>query len=381
MALITVFILTFGALEEKKGSPGSSEDATVVSVRIRNQKKDLERICLLKLPEDEYTKQNTLIQQRLGASVVKERPPGDAADERPRIWLGIAGKDYGIRKPRKAQLVKEFDERIKRLFDVGTEEVQELSPVAFEGVEALRMEFRGQIHANVWRGICYMFRKNGIGYLIFAAGPDLGPNDNLGEATIKDLQSRDLGFEFDTPQRSGWTEVPPKVITYTHKDHPGVTLSSYEGVWRNERAEDEDERGIIFLYGEYGGEAIDNTKDATVMVLALKPAPSDEEAPKLAFEYIEGRKKDEDKDNKLVLLDQNEKFGKRTYVGNRRGYQFEAKVERGFETFRYLLIAVVNVEGSGCYVVRCECAWKSRQIWRQDFLDLLKSLKVRKSAK
>ena len=47
------------------------------------------------------------------------------------------------------------------------------------------------------------------------------------------------------------------------------------------------------------------------------------------------------------------------------------------EPKRYFLLAVINDPGIA-YVVLCECTWESRQIWRQEFLDLLRSLTVKK---
>ena len=47
-------------------------------------------------------------------------------------------------------------------------------------------------------------------------------------------------------------------------------------------------------------------------------------------------------------------------------------------TRRYYLLAVLN-EPDACYGILCECAWDSRAIWRQEFLDVLKTFRVRKT--
>jgi hypothetical protein len=38
------------------------------------------------------------------------------------------------------------------------------------------------------------------------------------------------------------------------------------------------------------------------------------------------------------------------------------------------------IEPDRVTVVLCDCLWRSRQIWRQDFLDLLKTCKAKAKA-
>ncbi len=63
-------------------------------------------------------------------------------------------------------------------------------------------------------------------------------------------------------------------------------------------------------------------------------------------------------------------------IGNRPGRLVELKLLQGEGApARYMLVGVF-AEGEKTFVVRCDCVWANRQIWRQDFLDLTKTLKV-----
>ena len=64
-------------------------------------------------------------------------------------------------------------------------------------------------------------------------------------------------------------------------------------------------------------------------------------------------------------------------VGNRRGRLIDLKLQFNDEAKRYYLLAVIN-EPDIAYAILCDCTWESRQIWRQDFLDVLRSLIVKK---
>ena len=65
-------------------------------------------------------------------------------------------------------------------------------------------------------------------------------------------------------------------------------------------------------------------------------------------------------------------------IGNRPGRLVDLKLQIGdeLEPQRYYLLSVVN-EPDVCYAILCECSWKSRPIWRQDFMDVLRTLQVK----
>jgi hypothetical protein len=63
-------------------------------------------------------------------------------------------------------------------------------------------------------------------------------------------------------------------------------------------------------------------------------------------------------------------------VGNRRGRIAEMMLSLNDTPARFYLVAVIS-EAEQVHVVLCDCNWKSRQIWRQEFQGLFKALKVR----
>ena len=69
--------------------------------------------------------------------------------------------------------------------------------------------------------------------------------------------------------------------------------------------------------------------------------------------------------------------GQKADVGNRPGRIVEMKVLLGDEPARYMMLAIVN-EVDAALVVWCECLWDYRQMWREDFRELLSSFHIRK---
>ena len=64
-------------------------------------------------------------------------------------------------------------------------------------------------------------------------------------------------------------------------------------------------------------------------------------------------------------------------IGTRRGRTIDLQLLFDGEPKRYYLLAVVN-EPDACYAILCDCTSEHRQIWRQDFLEVLRSLQVKK---
>ena len=100
---------------------------------------------------------------------------------------------------------------------------------------------------------------------------------------------------------------------------------------------------------------------------------------RLLKKYLEDKKQEESKDYKLELAgdgnDQTE-LGISGPVGNRPGRILECKLLRGDTPTRFWMLAVAN-DGDHVYVIRCECNWENRQIWREEFLELLRSVKFK----
>src|SRR5206468_2340071 len=64
-------------------------------------------------------------------------------------------------------------------------------------------------------------------------------------------------------------------------------------------------------------------------------------------------------------------------VGKRPGRAADLALLLDEKATRYLMIAVAT-EPDGCYVVVGDCSWQSRQIWQQEFRDLLEKFRFTK---
>ncbi len=64
-------------------------------------------------------------------------------------------------------------------------------------------------------------------------------------------------------------------------------------------------------------------------------------------------------------------------IGDRPGRVIDLKVLFGDEPKRYFFLAVVN-DPDTAYGIVCESTWESRQIWRSDFVDILRTMKIKK---
>jgi hypothetical protein len=218
-----------------------------------------------------------------------------------------------------------------------------------------------------------MFTHHGFGYWIFLAGPTL---DDLPPFETE-LKNKDTGFSLAT-DRAGWREQPVKMESFTASDNH-LTVTAPEGVWeRATSAKDEFDTGTLLLLGRYLKEK-DNTKNAHLQTFTLDKQADLKEAMKLAKAHMEKVRKDENSGYKLEPGSDAagaSELGTVEDVGNRRGRVAEMKLTLNDSPMRFYLVAVIS-EADHVTVVLCDCNWKSRQIWRQEFLGLLKTLKVR----
>jgi hypothetical protein len=360
----------FFMLSYQKGLKDGPDGAfQVFHVGLRNLRHVDEKVLKLTVPKNVW-ELNPTIRTGLKALVAVERAEPDA-------WLAIAAKDYGMRKPRDAELIKEAMERLQEYFgetlELGAKvEGGELPGLA--GQPAQRLEFRGQIKAVVWRGECHMLTRQGIGYWLFIASSSLEDAQHA----FADLQKERLGFTPFT-ERKGWSEQPPPMDNFTG-DKGLLTVKAPEGVWEKFSAKDEDENGELFLRGLYLKEK-DNRKNALVLIATMNPKADLKEAAKTARDYVEEVEKRVVKDYLLVPVDEDKEggLGYLTDIGNKRGRLLEMKLQLKDEPKRYVLLGVIN-DADSAFFLRCECTWESRQIWRQEFLDLLAKLRIRKGA-
>jgi hypothetical protein len=156
-----------------------------------------------------------------------------------------------------------------------------------------------------------------------------------------------------------------------------VLKKTWEGL-RNPK--DVEENGVLFLSGKYM-RAKDNRKNANFLVFTLKKEEDLKSAMKAAREYLDNKVKGENETYKIAIATEvspgQTDAGSTENVGNRPGRVAELKRLAVDEIQRYYFLAVVN-EADATYVVLGDCSWDSRQIWRSDFLDVMRSISFMK---
>ena len=346
-------------------NPGGPSGKTLVG-QLRNLKGADEKVFRLALPAGKWTVHKD-VRSQFKAIAAYQKDDED-------VWFAVVAQDHGMQRARDAELVGVAVEKLEGYF--GTDvELKKPAPATFGGVSGQRIEFKGQSNAALWAGECYTFFKDGFGYWVFIASPDR----EVAQRYAAELGKEDTGFSPVT-ERRGWREQPPPMKTFTSANG-FLTVSAPEGVWTKGDAKNEDERGELLLSGFYLKEK-DNRKNATVLVATMDRAKDLAEAMKTARADLEAKKKQELADYRLsqaedVAAGQSE-LGELQDVGNRRGRVADLRLHVGDDPKgRYILLAVVN-EADMAYVIRCGCAWEYRQIWRQDFRDLLATFRFKK---
>jgi hypothetical protein len=159
------------------------------------------------------------------------------------------------------------------------------------------------------------------------------------------------------------------------------TATVLKKVWEELRnPKDVEENGVLYLSGRYT-KAKDNRKNASLLVFTLKKEDDLKAAMKAARDYLDSKVKNENETYKIALATEvspgQTEGGASENVGNRPGRVLDLKRLAGEEIQRYYFLAVAN-EADAAYVFLGDCTWDSRQIWRQDFLDAIRSINFTK---
>jgi hypothetical protein len=289
------------------------------------------------------------------------------ADE---LWLAVAVKDYGTTQPRDAELIQQGIEKLEGHFGESLELAAKTEPAEVAGVTAQKLNFKGQLGAVVSWGECTMFFHHGFAYWLFLGGPS---KEDI-QSYAAELKRPETGIALET-DRKGWRAQPAKTQTFVSADGL-VSVTAVEGVWEQSTpANVEFATGSLLLLGRYVKDK-DNTKNAHLQVFTLEKQGDLKESIKQAKDFLEKLKKEQITGYKLTAAAEGQSdLGVVEDVGNRKGRVAELALSLGETPLRYYLLAVVN-EPDRVTVVLCDCLWNSRQIWRQDFLDLLKTFKA-----
>lgn len=355
-------------------APIPSDAYTMNGFIFRKGGSEKEKAFQLVLPEDVWDT-NTTYRNRLNAVVALERQVAVEGYEQPvLVWLAFAGVDYGQQKPREAELLERMLQRLERCFGKNLEVAQTPELREFAKTTAQVLEFRGEINNVFWAGEAWTFTHHGFGYWMFTAAPELA----IAKAVLKDFQSgKGMGFRF-ADNRRGWTEQPPPLNTFASTDGT-FQIRGVEGVWKKlGKATDLDEFGLLYLNGRDLQDLKNNVKGAHVLVLKLEKQAKDlQDAMQQGVDYVEATFKSINEKYALVpTADSPEnKLGTVEKLGNQIGRIAEFKVTRGDESPTYVMIGAFKTDDA-IYVIQCNAVWDYHAIWRNDFLDLMRTTKL-----
>jgi hypothetical protein len=289
------------------------------------------------------------------------------------VWFALAVKDYGTQRPRDAEMLGITIDKLKANLE-GLELAEKADGLKVNNIAMQKLKFHGQIKATDWWGECYMFFKDGIAYWLYISSPDW---DRVEEFSAL-LTEKKLTL---LSERRGWREQPPPTETFTSANLKiAITVVQDPNrtgrEWKKENAKDEDETGELVLRGIYTKEK-DNRKNALLRIFTLEKKESLKEASKAVREYL-AKKEENDASRKLVNAgDANAADGRVEDIGDRRGQLIDLKLQIHDEAKRYFLLAVI-AEPDFTYAILWDCPWESRQIWRQEFLEVLRTMRVKK---
>ena len=283
------------------------------------------------------------------------------------FWFAVVYKDYGMLKPRDAEMLRAGIDKLENMFGDALELGKKAEPTRFAELPAQKLAFKGQMKSANWLGECYMFFNNGVAYWVYISSPDWA----VVEYFAAEMPDKNFFVQSD---RRGWREQAPPLETFASLNGK-IAMAAPKDVWeRIPNPKNLDENGELFLLGKYRKEKEpDNRKNAALLIFTLPKQEDLKSAVKAARDYLD---KTKNENTKIEAAD--EKLESETIdVGNRRGRMIDLKLLYDGEPKRYYLLAVIN-EPDAAYGIKCECTWESRQIWRQDFIDVLRSMQVKK---
>src|SRR6185437_459917 len=292
--------------------------------------------------------------------------------------MGLFFKDYKTRLPSDAEMVDEALSKLRSYFQ-GVE--WELKPRneknTLGGRPALYLEFEGDDPEHVpMSGECYMTAVRGFAYWFFI----WTPNDDNKDTSLAQLAGLREPFRV-LDGRKGWTEKLPETEKAQGKKAK-YQLTYIKGLWTRKSApEDYDPLADLVLQGDEPDPSRKtySSKRATFQMLVLPKQANLKAASDAAREYVKKREEALYSQTKLESI-KDKKSGteidRDTDIGNERGHLSKLDVRNTDDLQRFMVLAVVNRPDSVLVLVG-DCLWERRDFWDQEFMSLLKSLKVR----
>ena len=348
-----------------KLNPKDTVAGNIYYGQIRGAKDGHERVYKLALIKDEWEVDREILARFEAHQAWKHRKED--------FWFAVLVQDFGTLKPRDAEMLRIGIDKLESYYGDALELGKKAEPAKIGDRAAQKIQFKGQVKAANWLGECYMFFNNGIGYWLFIASPDWSTVERFAE----ELPEKNF---FIMSERKGWREQPAPVETFASSNSK-LTVTVPKGVWeKHPNPKDLDENGVLFLSGKYLRDK-DNRKNATFLVFTYEKKDDLKTAMKDARDYLDKKVKNDNENYKVALATEvaagQTDLGAVEGVGNRSGRLIDLKRLFNEESQRFYFLAVVNEPDVG-YAILGDCTWDSRQIWRQEFLDLLKSMNFKK---
>jgi hypothetical protein len=368
--LVVGAVVTFIILYVPRGSHGlqgffTEDGRQTYRGLVRNLKNEQENVFKLVVADGQWQ----MLEKKTRDAFVK--PLLGLKHAKDDAWFVIAVDDYGMQRPREAELMKVAVESLENYFGESLELANKTQPSTLGGEEAVRLKFKGTVNAVVWSGEVHVLAHHGFGYWLYVAAPTW----EEAEQVKADLDGQGKGLALYT-ERRGWREQPPKMQTFRGGAAP-LSVTVPDGVWEETSAKDEEETGELFLFGRFKREK-NNLKNAAFLIFSLDKKGDLHESMKAARNYVEKRKQEENAKYKLIAAEEGVEAGALTQVGDHPGCIVELKLVLGDETRRYYLLAVVH-HGDKAFIARGDCVWEHRQIWRQDFRSALANWRFTKA--
>lgn len=370
VAFVSVLWLFLGS----EGFAGLGKlDGDIYTGLLRGQKGESEKIYKLALARKDWTTDNEILAriQAPGANVKAHAAYRHSEYD---FWFALAVKDYVMHKPRDAEMLRYAIDMLENYFGDALELDKNAQPAKFGEMPALSLSFRGKLKEVFWPGECTMFFNNGIAYWLFTASPEPSVIVHFAD----ELPKKNI---FVLSDRKGWREQPVPTMTFASLNGK-VDVTALKDVYEKYPPKDEDENGELLLTGTYRREK-DNRKNAQMLIFTQEKKDDLKTAMKAIRDYLDVKEKNNNDKSKIAHAGDEAAPGQAdggelVNIGNRRGRLVDLKLQIDDKPMRYYLLAVVN-EPDICYAILSECSWESRQIWRQDFLDVLRTFQVKKT--
>jgi hypothetical protein len=315
--------------------------------------------------------------------------PFALTQRKPRSHMALIYRDDKTRQPSDAEMLDVALKHLRFIFATVDYEdpfqgKQKGRTGTLGGEPAIVVEFQGTGRDEVvMRGQVYILTRQGYTYWIWIWCPE-DYHDEARESW-ETLRGRFKLFN----QRDGWKPRPPETEPFAVPDM-AVRLDWIKGLWSKEdNPKDYDEMAVLALRGfeptedeETGKKHVVKLagKAATVLVLVLPPAQDVKSAHAAALERI--KKKQMETYSALKVEPVKRKNGKPIVgveVGALRGEWSKLQLKLDEENSHFGLLAVVT-QPKGVLAIFCECDWKRRDFWDQEFKALVETVR-RSSAK